>query len=719
MISESDVELNGTSAPAQLGVQLDRVDQVAVVRERERAAVVADDRLRVLPLRGAGRRVAHVADRHVADQRAQHVLVEHLRDEPLVADRHDAAAAAARSRSRPTPGRGAGARTARSRRAGRRRARARRSRRRRTRRAVHRDDRSRGGIARCSAVAGVKASSGPHDPFAEPRSRAPRAARKLRDPSSPARSSSRIAADPADHGPERRDRVLGAGDDECAPGRLAEQLETRPATSHPRAEPAGEAALGERHREAALGDVVGAESAPARTASRTAACASRMACHVGERELARRRLAPQLRELRADAAPARTGRPARSRRPRAAKPSRPARRGVGRARRRSRRPASGRSGRSAPRCRARRCRRRPGSPSARQASARPSTASVSCQATCGFSGLPKFRQLVSPSGSAPTQARLAAHSNTASAAPRARVARDAPAVAVDRDRDRATPSGSASTAASACSGRRTVRDCDDRVVLLEHRPARGDVRRAQQREQRLARPTRSPSGRAARRLVDRDRRAGSARGRTAGSRRRARATGRSRDDRRRGSSTRTRSPAGHRPDRRRQHLPALAHVRAPRPTRSGSTTHSIRSCDSEIMISNGSIPGSRSGTRATSMSSPTPPLLAISRGRRGEPGGAEVLERDEQLAVEQLEAALEQLLLGERVADLDRRALGLVALAELGAREHRRAADPVAAGQSARAARARCPGPAGAPRGSAARAGASPRHIALTRQFCS
>ena len=80
-------------APAQLGVQLDGVDQVAVVGQRERAAVVADDRLRVLPLRGAGGRVADVADRHVADQRAQLVLVEHLRDEALVADRHDAAAA--------------------------------------------------------------------------------------------------------------------------------------------------------------------------------------------------------------------------------------------------------------------------------------------------------------------------------------------------------------------------------------------------------------------------------------------------------------------------------------------------------------------------------------------------------------------------------------------------------------------------------------------------
>ena len=47
----------------------------------------------------------------------------------------------------------------------------------------------------------------------------------------------------------------------------------------------------------------------------------------------------------------------------------------------------------------------------------PSTARVSCQATCGFSGLPKLRQLVRPSGSAPTQARFAAHSQTASAAP--------------------------------------------------------------------------------------------------------------------------------------------------------------------------------------------------------------------------------------------------------------------------------------------------------------
>ena len=47
-------------------------------------------------------------------------------------------------------------------------------------------------------------------------------------------------------------------------------------------------------------------------------------------------------------------------------------------------------------------------------------------------------------------------------------------------------------------------------------------------------------------------------------------------------------------------------------TRAGSTTHSIRSCDSEIMISNGSMSASRSGTLATSRSRPTAPFAAIS-----------------------------------------------------------------------------------------------------------
>ena len=44
----------------------------------------------------------------------------------------------------------------------------------------------------------------------------------------------------------------------------------------------------------------------------------------------------------------------------------------------------------------------------------------------------------------------------------------------------------------------------------------------------------------------------------------------------------------------------------------GATTHSIRSWDSLTITSNGSMSGSRSGTRATSMSIPTSPLEAIS-----------------------------------------------------------------------------------------------------------
>ena len=71
MISESEVELKVTLALAQLGVQLDGVDEVAVVGQRELAAVAAGavaamDGLRVLPLVGAGGRVAHVADGEVA-----------------------------------------------------------------------------------------------------------------------------------------------------------------------------------------------------------------------------------------------------------------------------------------------------------------------------------------------------------------------------------------------------------------------------------------------------------------------------------------------------------------------------------------------------------------------------------------------------------------------------------------------------------------------------
>ena len=68
---------------AQLRVQLDGVDQVAVVGQRQLAPVAAAaraavHRLRVLPLVRAGRRVADVPDRALAGQSAQLLLVKDL-----------------------------------------------------------------------------------------------------------------------------------------------------------------------------------------------------------------------------------------------------------------------------------------------------------------------------------------------------------------------------------------------------------------------------------------------------------------------------------------------------------------------------------------------------------------------------------------------------------------------------------------------------------------
>ena len=69
--------------------------------------------------------------------------------------------------------------------------------------------------------------------------------------------------------------------------------------------------------------------------------------------------------------------------------------------------------------------------------------------------------------------------------------------------------------------------------------------------------------------------------------------------------------------------------------------------------------------------------------RRREAGRAEILQRDDEPSLDELEARLDQLLAGERVADLDRRPLVLVLVRELLAREHARAADAVAAGRRA------------------------------------
>ncbi len=65
------------------------------------------------------------------------------------------------------------------------------------------------------------------------------------------------------------------------------------------------------------------------------------------------------------------------------------------------------------------------------------------------------------------------------------------------------------------------------------------------------------------------------------------------------------------------------------------------------------------------------------RERGGEPGRAAVLEREHEPSFDKLDRHLDQTLAREGVADLHGRALVRVVLAELGAREHRGAADPV------------------------------------------
>ncbi len=69
------------------------VRQVAVVAERDGARPpVVDERLGVRPVHAAGRRVAGVADRDLTGERLQLLLVEHLGDEPHVAEHRQATA---------------------------------------------------------------------------------------------------------------------------------------------------------------------------------------------------------------------------------------------------------------------------------------------------------------------------------------------------------------------------------------------------------------------------------------------------------------------------------------------------------------------------------------------------------------------------------------------------------------------------------------------------
>ena len=73
-----------------------------------------------------------------------------------------------------------------------------------------------------------------------------------------------------------------------------------------------------------------------------------------------------------------------------------------------------------------------GTSSSSQALVMPSITCENCHMMCGFSGLPKFRQLVAPTGVAPEQATLRVASATACIAPRRGIEIAPAAVAIER-----------------------------------------------------------------------------------------------------------------------------------------------------------------------------------------------------------------------------------------------------------------------------------------------
>ena len=105
---------------------------------------------------------------------------------------------------------------------------------------------------------------------------------------------------------------------------------------------------------------------------------------------------------------------------------------------------------------------------------------------------------------------------------------------------------------------------------------------------------------------------------------------------------------------------------------------------------------------------PPAPALASSRRGAGQPGAAEVLDADDEVRGEDLQAALDEQLLRERVADLDARGACVgPASSKVSEASTDDAADAVAAGlgaeQDDQVARARTPWPAGCPRAASRR----------------
>ena len=149
----------------------------------------------------------------------------------------------------------------------------------------------------------------------------------------------------------------------------------------------------------------------------------------------------------------------------------------------------------------------------------------------------------------------------------------------------------------------------------------------------------------------------------------------------------------------------------------GSTTQSMRSWDSLTITSKGSMPGSRSGTLATSMSMPTPPLAAISAAEEVSPAAPRSCSevRSSRSSSSRQHSSSFFSVNGSPICTEGRLASSPSPSSALA----RTDAPPIPSRPVSAPSRTRTlPGPAAALRIRRSW-GAIPRHMALTRQFCS
>ena len=348
---------------------------------------------------------------------------------------------------------------------------------------------------------------------------------------------------------------------------------------------------------------------------------------------------------------------------------------------------------AAARCRARRCPSTTGSAERLAGLGHALDRLGQLVADLGRSGLPKFRQLVIAAGSAPVQATLRAACATALCAAAAGIERHARAVAVERDRDGALARESAARrrrrprAARRCPSRRAGRTAGRPSVLAQMFGAASSAAAAT-RDRRSRAPSaaadrvlgepvagRSACERVARRVGERLARA---------CRRRPR--------RRRRQRSRPSSVTW--PITVQRQLPACADGLGPRPSRDGldDRRHALLRLRDHDLERLHALLAQRHAGRGRGRGRPrrSPPSRRSTRRARPrrDPGA-----RRPGRAPSELERALDQLLAGERVADLHARALVLVALVEILRGEHAGAADAVAARSWRRTARPGCPGP--------------------------